>query len=552
MTATPRPAGGPGTYLSARRRAADLARVTAGGTVDLAVVGGGVVGAGVALDAASRGLSVVLLERSDLAAGTSGASSKLVHGGLRYLARGEVALAWESAREREILMDRVAPHLVRPLPFLTPYGPGFASAHGALATVGTGLADLLRRGAGSRRAQLPPPRRVTAAEARLLAPAIRADGLAGAVEHWDGQLIDDARLVVALARTAAGHGATILTRCTVDRVVGGRVDARDTLTGAGFSLTARVVVNATGVWAGRLDPTVALRPSKGAHLVLPAAALGAPRAGLNVAVPGEHNRYVFALPAPDGTVYVGLTDEPVAGPVPDESRVSPADATFLLDVLATALTTPLPPSAVIGSFAGMRPLVAGAAPAEEGDAPGEGGGGVVPGTVAEVVGKATADLSRRHVVTDNGDRLITVVGGKLTTYRRMAADAVDRAVAAYRLPAGRGRTARLPLVGAAAPARLDRLAAPPRLVRRYGTEAPAVAALADRDRHLLHPVADGLPVLGVELAFGVLAEGALDADDLLARRTRCILVDGWSDAARPAATRALALATTTDTTAQAS
>jgi glycerol-3-phosphate dehydrogenase len=550
-----------GTYLSAARRAAELDRV-AGGSVDVVVVGGGVVGTGAALDAASRGLSVVLLERADLAAGTSGASSKLVHGGLRYLARGELALAWESAREREILMDRVAPHLVRPLPFLTPYGPGFASPHGTLATVGTGLADLLRRGAGSRRAQLPPPRRVTAAEARLLAPAVRPDGLSGAVEHWDGQLVDDARLVVALARTAAGRGATILTRCAVDSVAGGRVQARDALTGAPFEVTARVVLNATGVWAGHLDPTVSLRPSKGAHLVLAAAALGSPRAGLNVAVPGEHNRYVFALPEPDGTVYVGLTDEPVAGPVPDETVADETDVTFLLDVLSTALHAPLDPSQVIGTFAGLRPLVAGQAAdrdrADRGQTgrgrAGRGDAGLSP-ALDGAVGDATADLSRRHVVTDNGDGLITVVGGKLTTYRRMAADAVNRAVAAYRLPAPRrGHTARLPLVGAAPAATLDGLAAPARLIRRYGAEAPAVAALAEHDRTLLRPVADGVPVLGVELAFAALAEGALTTADLLSRRTRCALVDGWSEAAHPAAASLLTRFTsaTSGSTAQAS
>jgi glycerol-3-phosphate dehydrogenase len=531
----------PASYLNAARRAADLARV-AGTTADVVVVGGGVVGAGAALDAASRGLSVVLLERADLAAGTSGASSKLVHGGLRYLARGEVALAWESAREREILMDRVAPHLVRPLPFLTPYGPGFASAHGTLATVGTGLADLLRRGAGSRRAQLPPPRRVTTAEARLLTPALRADGLSGAVEHWDGQLVDDARLVVALARTAAAHGATILTRCAVDSATGGRVAARDTLTGEPFDLTARVVVNATGVWAGSLDPTVSLRPSKGAHLVLPATALGSPRAGLNVAVPGEHNRYVFALPEPDGTVYIGLTDDPVTGPVPDETVADESDVTFLLDVLNTALATSVDPSQVLGTFAGLRPLVAGQAVSGQAVS-GQGTGSDDP----------TADLSRRHVVTDNGDRLITVVGGKLTTYRRMAADAVTRAVTAYRLPAPRRtRTARLPLVGAAPRATLDRLAAPTRLLRRYGTEAPTVAALATHDPTLLDPVADGIPVLGVELAFAIQAEGALDTDDLLSRRTRCAIVDGWSEAATPTATALLARFAHTTQTARAS
>ncbi|MGA8114860.1 MAG: glycerol-3-phosphate dehydrogenase/oxidase [Actinocatenispora sp.] len=508
---------GRASWLSAERRDRELGGLGDRGRVDVVVVGGGAVGTGVALDAAARGLSVVLLERGDLASGTSGASSKLIHGGLRYLARGDLPMAWESAREREVLMDRVAPHLVRPLPFLTPYGPGFASPHGGLATFGTHLADVLRRAAGSPRMQLPPPRRVTAAEARLLTPALRGEGLDGAVEHWDGQLIDDARLVVTLARTAAAYGASILTRCEVDRVSGGTVSGHDRRSGHRFEVTGSVVINATGVWAGRIDPAIRLRPSKGAHLVVPAALLGVPRAGLNVAVPGEHNRYVIVLPEPDGMVYVGLTDDAIDGEVPDDCQVEPADLEFLLGVLRTALDLPISADDVVGGYAGMRPLIAD---------PHRTAGG-------------TADLSRRHVVTDNGDRLISVVGGKLTTYRRMAADAVNRAVHDYQLRAGPSRTARLPLVGAAPRDRLGRIGGPPRLVQRYGAEATVVAALADRDPTLLSPVAPGLPVLGVELLFGALAEGAQDVSDLLDRRTRCGLVDGWSDAALPAARAAL-------------
>ncbi|GAA1332531.1 glycerol-3-phosphate dehydrogenase/oxidase [Actinocatenispora thailandica] len=504
----------PRSWLSAARRDRDLARLAAGGTLDVLVVGGGVVGAGVALDAASRGLSVALLERDDLAAGTSSASSKLVHGGLRYLAAGDVPLAWESAAERHILMQTVAPHLVRSLPFVTPYGPGFVSPRGALATVGTHLADLLRRAARTPGHRLPAPRRVVAATAASLAPALRRDGLAGAVQHWDGQLYDDARLVVALARTAALHGAAILTRCAVESIDAGLVTGVDRRGGGRFELRARVVINAAGVWAGRLDPTIRLRPSKGTHLVVRAGTLGLPRAGLNVAVPGEHNRYLIALPEPNGTVYVGLTDDPVDGPVPDRCEPAERDVDYLLGVLSTALDRPLSRADVVGSYAGMRPLV------DDGAHPQAG----------------TADLSRRHVVADNGDRLVTVVGGKLTTYRRMAADAVDLAVRAYQLPGDPyGSTDRLPLVGAAPTDRLGTVRAPRRLIARYGTEAPQVAALADADPRLLEPIADGVPVLGVELAFGVLAEGAVDADDLLRRRTRCALVADWYAAAGPAA-----------------
>lgn len=499
------------TWLSAARRQRELAVLADGDRSDVLVVGGGVVGAGVALDAASRGLSVTLLERGDLAAGTSSASSKLAHGGLRYLARGELALAYESAHERALLLSSIAPHLTRPLPFLTPYGPGFDTNSSVRPLIGVRAADLLRRAAGTRRNELPPPRRVTPAEALLLTPAISDVGLRGAVEHWDGQLTDDARLVIALARTAAGYGARIITRCAVERIDNGQVTVRDALTGERFETRARAVVNAAGVWAGRLDPAVQLRPSKGAHLVVRAAALGDPRAALTVGAPGGGNRFVFALPHLDGTVHIGLTDVPVPGAVPDTSTVDDADTDFLLAAINRALRIRLDRSDVVGSYAGMRPLLADAETAD------------------------TADLSRRHVIIDSDDGPVTVVGGKLTTYRRMASDAVNRVVTRYGLPAGRCRTARLPLVGAAPPARLATVAAPTRLVRRYGAEATDLLALADGDPALLRPIAEGVPVLAIELHFGLLAEGALDADDLLTRRVRASFVAEWAAAVRPAA-----------------
>jgi glycerol-3-phosphate dehydrogenase len=226
-----------------------------------------------------------------------------------------------------------------------------------------------------------------------------------------------------------------------------------------------------------------------------------------VPVPGERNRYVFALPHPDGIVHVGLTDDPVDGPLPDVPRATGREIAFLLDTLSRGLERPLSTSDVVGSFAGVRPLLAG-----------------VPGR--------TADLSRRHAVVQGDDGVWTVLGGKLTTYRRMAQDVVDR------LTATPCRTAELPLVGATGPVAPT---APARLVRRYGSEAGAVAALADHDPRLLDPVAPGLPVLGVELLWGVHAEGALTAEDLLERRTRLSLVDAWHEAARPAAEAALAV-----------
>src|SRR4051812_41806863 len=293
----------PGT-LSPGRRARDLEDV-AGASVDVVVVGGGVTGTGVALDAASRGLSVVLLERADLASGTSRWSSKLVHGGLRYLAHGEIGLARESARERAVLMGATAPHLVRRLPFLVPDVAGRDVT--ALAAAGGRLGDAVRRSVPDGPRSLPATRRVSRGEVAQLTPCVR--GSRGGVVFWDGQLADDARLVVALARTAAQYGARILTGAAVTAVDGADVHVR-LGEGETFSLRASVVVNAAGVWAQRLAPDIRLVPSRGSHLVVRSARLGNPTAALTVPLPGSRSRYVFALPQPEGLVYLGLTDEP--------------------------------------------------------------------------------------------------------------------------------------------------------------------------------------------------------------------------------------------------
>ncbi len=493
-----------GPHLTAERRSRDLDRL-AGETVDVLVIGGGVTGCGVALDAASRGLSVALVERADLAHGTSRWSSKLVHGGMRYLATGDVGLALDSARERGVLMTTTAPHLVRPLPMVMPLGRDIGRREGALVDAGQRVAGGLRRVAHTSRATLPAPRRLGAPETVRLLPAVRRDGLRGGLLNWDGQLEDDARLVVAIARTAATYGARIVTYAGVLSADGAGALVCDERTGATLRVSARAVVNATGAWADQLAPQTRLRPSKGVHVVLPAARLGHPAAALTVPVPGQSNRYVFALPHGDGIVHVGLTDDPLDGPLPDVPRVHEHEISFLLDTLSRGLEVPLDRADVVGSFAGVRPLLAG------------------------VQGR-TADLSRRHAVVRGDDGMWTVLGGKLTTYRRMAQDAVDN------LTDRPCWTTRLPLVGAVGPAR----PAPARLSRRYGAEAADVAALAERDPRLLEPVAPGVPVLGVELAWGVCAEGALTAADLLERRTRLSLVDAWHDASRPAAAAAMA------------
>ncbi len=489
---------------------------------DVLVVGGGVTGAGVALDAASRGLRTALIERVDLAAGTSRWSSKLVHGGLRYLAKGDLAIAWESAHERHALVTAIAPHLVRPLATLVPLNDATGPWTGALTEAGIRLADVLRIGSRTPRTLLPPPLRVSAEAALLHAPGLRREGLRGGIVYWDAALEDDARLVVALARTATLYGADVITHCSVQAVTESVATVVDELTGGRIAAHADVIVNATGVWAGDLEPGVHVRPSRGSHLVVRSAALGEPRAMMTAPVPGHVGRFVFAVPHPDGLVHIGLTDEPADGVDGLAPEVPVADEQFLLATMNAALERPLTPADVVGRFAGLRPLVASAAPGAD--------------------AADTADASRVHVLVDEPGRPLCIIGGKLTTYRRMAQDTVD--AVCRRLAVERPcRTASLPLIGAASPTSLRRVPAPARLIRRYGMEAPEVAALAQRHgAWLADPVAPGSATIGAELLHGILAEGALTAADLVERRTRAALVDADREAATATAERVLDLA----------
>jgi glycerol-3-phosphate dehydrogenase len=490
---------GPPTYLNAARRELELNALVDGEGVDVLVIGGGVTGAGVALDAQSRGLTTALLERRDLATGTSRWSSKLAHGGLRYLAQGHPSVAWESARERHHLATYIAPHLIRALPQLSPPSP--------LIETGVRLGDGMRALAGTSRKRLPCARRISAEEARRWAPAL-APGHGPALLHWDGQLEDDARLVVAIARTAAAHGAKILTYAEVEKITATGVSARDALSGERFDVRARHVINATGVWAGRLVEGIRLKPSRGSHILIDAGRLGDPRASVNIPIPGHFGRFVFAIPRPDGLVMIGLTDDPHTGDeLPDAPRPTDEDIAFLLENAATAFATPLTEADIVGSFSGLRPLLASA---DEDD--------------------QTSDISRGHqVITDPETNAVTIVGGKLTTYRRMAQDAVDTITARPGAGAGPCVTERLPLVGGGELS----AGAPPRLVRRFGSEAAELAP-GDTD-----PIAPGLPALHVELRAAVEREGALTAGDILDVRTRLGLVPAWRAQAAAAAEEAV-------------
>ncbi|SMX71348.1 glycerol-3-phosphate dehydrogenase [Brevibacterium sp. 239c] len=498
------------TALNAERRARDLAELAeteASGAepFDLVVIGGGITGTGVALDAASRGLSVVLVERGDLASGTSGWSSKLAHGGLRYLAKLDVPIAWESAVERGHLMRRIAPHLIRPVKMLFPLHTHVSHFDAALTGTGFFAGDVLRMLARTPKSLLPHPHRISPGEVCRLAPATASSGLRGGLLSWDGQIVDDARLVVTMARTAAAHGARIITYATAtgvesgveSRVESGRVQVTDRLTGKPHTIRAKQIINAAGVWADSLSEDVELAPSKGSHLLVRAESMGNPTAAVTAPVPGHFGRFVFAVPWDDGLVMIGLTDDPHTGQIPERARPDAEERTFLLDTINAVLENPLTPEDVVGSFAGFRPLLKGKA-------------------------DSGADLSRKHaLLRDSATNLLTIVGGKLTAYRRMAEDAVDAAVEAGGLTARPCRTTTLSLVGAGTP----RAGLPSHLVRRYGTDAEAVASYSADDPALSEPVRAGIPLSRAEIRFAVEHELAVTVEDVIDRRTRWGLVD---------------------------
>ena len=479
--------------LDRARREHDLHGATAA-VSDVVVVGGGITGAGIALDAATRGLTVTLVEARDLAYGTSRWSSKLVHGGLRYLAHGDVAVAWESARERHHLMTRIAPHLVRPLPHVVPRLAGESAAQAALVRTGLAAADALRRAAGTPRSVLPGSRGLSAAEVARVVPGVDPTMVRGGAGYWDGQVVDDARLVVAVARTAAAHGARILTRLRAHEVSADGVVVHDTLAGGTHELRARHVILATGVWTGAWDPGLPVRLSRGTHVLVRPGALGHPTAALTVPAGEGRSRYVFALPQREGPLILGLTDVPADAASPDDTAPPPEEIAWVLERMSTVLRAPIGPDDVVGAYSGYRPLVA-----EAGD------------------DRATADISRRHRVHRRADGVVVVTGGKLTTYRRMAADALDA------IPEARARACRttdIPLIGARPTEVPADDSLPARLRYRYGSEAGRIAALADDDPAWAGEVGGSGGVLRAEVVHAIRHEGALTVDDILARRTR--------------------------------
>jgi glycerol-3-phosphate dehydrogenase len=501
-----------------RFRREDSLRRLAAEEFDVLVIGGGITGAGVALDSSSRGLKTALVEKQDFASGTSSKSSKMVHGGLRYLQQREFRLVYENLAERQRLLDN-APHLVSPLPFLIPlFGRDGVVSKAVARSYATALwlYDLtggLRIGARHKR--------VNKEETLAHLPTLRTEHLVAGFLYYDARA-DDARLTLTLARTAAlEHGAVVanytdvvgLTSDELGRTTGAvlRPDPADP--SSEFNVRARVVVNATGVWADdvrALDEGThprSIRPAKGVHVSVPSDRLPCDIAAV-IPVPKDR-RSIFVVVWPEtDLVYLGTTDTDYEGPL-DNPACTPEDVDYLLEAANNVTTSRLTRADVTGVWAGLRPLLA---PPEKG------------GHVSD----RTADLSRRHTVRTSSHGVVTVTGGKLTTYRKMAQDAVDAAVLLVgETPKTRPCvTKSLPLIGATAAPKdpVTAVRAHAHLLGRYGTESPAVLALAEGRPELLEPVIDGLPYTGAELLYAVREEMAQTLDDVLARRTRAMIM----------------------------
>ena len=489
------------------RREDALARLAQRGAVfDLLVVGGGITGAGIALDAASRGLSVALVERNDFASGTSSKSSKLVHGGLRYLEQREFGLTREASVERDLLR-RLAPHLVEPAPFVLP-----VSSRWSRALFGAGLwtYDAL-----ASFKNLKVHRHMSAEETERMVPALPHGKVRGGYLFYDCKT-DDVRMVLAVLGQARRYGAVVANYVAVEHLDGTeegcRAAVRDRVADETFEIAARQVVVAAGVWGDRLEAmsrpgaVARLRPSKGIHLVFRKESL--PMAEAAAFIPdAERKRMLFVVPWHDA-VLVGTTDTAYEGDL-DAPAVEPEDRDYCLTAVSSIFDLSLDERDVAGAYAGLRPLIAARA-------------------------GATADLSRRHAVYSIAPGITGITGGKLTTWRRMARDAVDGVAAEL---GGRGKcrtqwirlgSSDVPRLRAAVGRRAARLGIPQarvdNLVRFYGDAALAVLDVAEREG-LSGPLNDDAPPLAAEALYCAQTEMVVHLDDLLARRTRLALTD---------------------------
>jgi glycerol-3-phosphate dehydrogenase len=460
---------------------------------DFIIVGGGATGLGCAIDAASRGFRTLLLEQDDFAKGTSSRSTKLVHGGVRYLQQGNVSLVLEALKERGLLLKN-APHLVHDLPFVV---PNYSWWEGPFYGIGMKMYDLLAGRSGFGRSK-----HLSKEETFERLPTIEPDGLDGGVIYYDGQF-DDARLAVNMAQTAYEQGGVLLNYCKVtglvkenDEVAG--VEARDAETGESMTLRARVVINATGVWTDDVrrmdDPSAGqmVTASQGVHIVLDKSFLPGDSA---IMVPKtDDGRVLFAIPWNDAVV-VGTTDTPVPG-AELEPRALEEEVEFLLVHAARYLTKDPQREDVLSVFAGLRPLV--------GSPDGEGG---------------TAALSRDHTLHISHSGLVTITGGKWTTYRKMAEDTIDQAATLAHLEDRSSPTKDLPIHG------YHKHADTFGVLHQYGSDAPDIQALVRADERLAEPIHERLPLpLGV-VVWAARNEMARTLEDVLSRRTRALLLD---------------------------
>ena len=483
---------------------------------DVLVIGGGITGVGVALDAAARGLRTALVERDDFASGTSSKSSKMIHGGLRYLQNGDVRLVYEALRERRRLM-RNAPHLVEVLPFMIPIltKDGVVSKKIAKA-LGSAMWMYDLTG-GWRIGRL--HKRVSGEDAARHFPTTHVDKLSAGYLYYDAGA-DDARLTLTVARTASERGAVLVNRCGVVAIT---TDATGAATGATVDadgehihVPARCIVNAAGVWADEVrafdegtDPH-SIRPAKGVHVTIPWEKV---RNDIAVIIPVRSDkRSLFIVPwgqQPDGTfrhAYVGTTDTDSDEPL-DDPQCTGDDIDYVLTALAEALTETVTRDDITGVWAGMRPLVKSAS--------------------ADGADAKTADLSRRHQVAVSDSGVVRVNGGKLTTYREMAEDTVDVVVRQLDAPrrTRHSTTRRLSLFGATKHSDNARGSVSAHLSRRFGTEADEIRALVAFDPMLGEPLVPGQPYLRAEAVYAARQEMATTLDDVLVRRTRAHLFD---------------------------
>lgn len=478
---------------------------------DVVVIGGGITGAGAVLDAVTRGLKVALVERDDFASGTSSKSSKLVHGGLRYLQQGDVRLVYQALRERKRLRKN-APHLVSVLPFMIPILTKNGVVSKKIARALGSAMWMYDITGGWRIGKF--HRRLSAKKAFAHLPTMPREKLASAYLYFDAEA-DDARLVLAVLQTAAERGAVIANRCSVSSIDSTSITSHtltvvDTVTGQSLTVRTRSIINATGVWADDIraldekNHPDSIRPAKGVHLTVPWEKV---RNDIAVVIPVPRDRrslfVVPWIPNGDGTyrfTYIGTTDTDYTGPVNDP-QCTKDDIEYVLAALNASITTGVTTDDVTGVWSGLRPLV-------KSDAATSG---------------RTADLSRRHRVIASPQGIVTVTGGKLTTYREMAEDAVDEVCRLLNVKKS-SKTKTLSLYGA----RSSRTSHNPQdahLNARYGSHASVLKKMMEQDPTLGDELVPGLPYLRCEAIYAVTHEMAVSVDDVLTRRTRARLLN---------------------------